>query len=77
MKRTTIMADEQLLDELRAIARREGLSLAEVMREGLQWRVRQGARRRLSFIASGSDPDGPSDIAERAHELPYEPRSWR
>ena len=33
MSRTTIMADDALLDELRAIAKEEGISLGEVIRE--------------------------------------------
>ena len=35
MSRTTIMADDALLDELRAIAKDEGVSLGEVIREAL------------------------------------------
>lgn len=49
MSRTTIMADDALLDALRAIAAEEGVSLGEVIRQGLEWRAR--TRRRVpSFI---------------------------
>lgn len=49
MSRTTIMADEALLDELREIAKQEGVSLGQVIRQALEWRAR--TRRRLpSFI---------------------------
>ena len=49
MSRTTIMADDALLDELREIAEEEGISLGEVIRQGLEWRAK--TRRRVpSFI---------------------------
>ena len=49
MSRTTIMADDALLDELREIAAAEGISLGEVIRQGLEWRAK--TRRRVpSFI---------------------------
>jgi hypothetical protein len=49
MSRTTIMADDALLDELRAIAKEEGVSLGEVIRQGLEWRA--NTRRRIpSFV---------------------------
>ena len=40
MSRTTIMADDALLDELREIAAEEGVSLGEVIRQGLEWRAK-------------------------------------
>jgi len=40
MRRTTIMADEDLLARLQAIARDEGKPLAEVVREALRERAR-------------------------------------
>jgi len=49
MSRTTIMADDALLDQLREIAEEEGVSLGEVIRQGLEWRAK--TRRRVpSFI---------------------------
>ena len=66
MSRTTIMADDELLDELRRIAKAEGVSLGEVIRQGLEWRVR--TRRRVpSFI--GAFASGHSDTSERVDEL--------
>lgn len=51
MSRTTIMADDALLDELREIAAEEGVSLGEVIRQGLEWRAK--TRRRVpSFIGA-------------------------
>jgi hypothetical protein len=75
MKRTTIMGDEDTLEQLRQIAREERKSLAEVIREGLEWRARQRRSRRLRFIGVGAS--GIVDTAERASEMPYEPSTWR
>jgi hypothetical protein len=70
------MAEEELLERLRAIARSERRSLASVIREGLELRARRGARR-PSFIGAVEAPGGPHDTAERAGEAPYEPLTWR
>jgi hypothetical protein len=75
MKRTTIMADEELLERLREVARRERVPLARVIREGLEWRARQEAIG-PGFIGAGASSP-PHDTAPRASEAPYEPRSWR
>lgn len=70
MVRTTVMADDELLDRLRAIALAEGLSLGEVIRQGLEWRA-QTKRRPPSFIGSVTSPDGPHDVARRVKEILY------
>lgn len=68
MSRTTIMADDALLDELRGIARDEGVSLGEVIRQALEWRA--GTRRRIpSFLGAIESDDGPGDTSERVDEL--------
>jgi len=69
MRRTTIMAENELLEQLRAIARDEGLSLGEVIRQGLEWRVK--TRRRVpSFIGKLASKGGPPhDTARRADEF--------
>ncbi len=68
MSRTTIMADDALLDQLRAIAEEEGVSLGEVIREGLEWRAT--TRRRVpSFIGAVASDDGVIDASERVDEL--------
>lgn len=68
MVRTTIMADGELMNQLRAIARDEGLSLGEVMRQGLEWRA--STRRRVpSFIGAASFGDPNDDAAARDEEI--------
>jgi hypothetical protein len=76
MKRTTIMADDELLDRLRMIAHREGVSLAEVIRQGLELRARQ-ATRKPRFVGAGASTEPPFDTARRAGEVEYEPGPWR
>jgi hypothetical protein len=76
MKRTTVMADEAVLDRLQTIARREGVSLAEVIRQGLELRANQERRKPKSFGA-GASTEPPFDTARRAGEIEYEPGSWR
>lgn len=69
MVRTTIMADRDLIDELRSIAKHEQVSLAEVIRQGLEWRV--STRRRVpSFVKRRTQHlAGTDDAAERDEEL--------
>jgi hypothetical protein len=69
MRRTTIFADDDVLDALSAIARRRGTTLAEVTREALTAYVtrRRRVRKPLSFTGIGRS--GRSDVAERAEEL--------
>lgn len=75
MSRTTIMAPDNLLEQLRAIAREEGVSLGEVIRQGLEWRaLRRHRRRPPSFIGAVASDEGPDDTAERAEEILY---GWR
>jgi hypothetical protein len=76
MKRTTIMADEEMLERLRAVARWDHLSLAEVIRQGMELRVQQ-APRRFRFIGAGSSSEPPYNMSELASDLQFEPRSWR
>jgi predicted transcriptional regulator len=76
MKRTTIMAEDELLDRLRAIARREHVSLAQVIREALELRASQPARR-LNLIGAGESTGEPRDMGRQSGEMTFEPRSWR
>ena len=71
MSRTTIMADDALLDQLREIANEEGVSLGEVIREGLEWRA--ATRRRVpSFVGKlpppSEMPTGPPSFVARNDE---------
>jgi Ribbon-helix-helix protein, copG family len=76
MTRTTIMADEAVLEQLRRIARKEGISLAETIRQALEWRARQ-RKSRPKFIASGESRRGPHNTARKSGDFQFEPRSWR
>lgn len=76
MRRTTIMADDELLDRLRAIAREEGVSLAEIVREGMELRA-QRSRPALMFVGSISTGRPGHRTAESASDLRPTPRSWR
>lgn len=76
MRRTTIMADEEVLEDLRQIARHERRSLAAVIRDALERHARRKPRQ-PGFIGAGEATEPPFDIAERAGELQFEPRSWR
>ena len=76
MKRTTIMAPEELLERLQSIAQQENLSLAEVIRQGLEWRASR--RKRVpQFIGAGRSTEEPHDTARQAGDIAYAPRSWR
>lgn len=69
MVRTTIMAERELIDELRSIAEHEHVSLAEVIRQGLEWRV--STRRRVPSFVRRHAPgvQSPDDAAARDEEL--------
>lgn len=70
------MADDALLDRLRAIARDEGISLAEVIREGMEWRA-QRSRPALTFVGSIATGRPGHRTAEAAGDLEPTPRAWR
>jgi len=69
MKRTTIFADENMLDSLKEIARMEGISIAEVIKQALNRFIadRQKNKRLPSILGIGHS--GRKDIAERSEEL--------
>jgi hypothetical protein len=68
------MADDQVLDRLRAIAREEGVSLAEVIREALERRANEfrPRPRSLGIFASGHSMTASQEATE-----PAPPRTWR
>jgi len=70
MKRTTFFADEQLMDELKEIAREERKTLASVVREATALYVRdkrKKKKRKLSIVGIGAS--GRTDVAEKHEEL--------
>lgn len=74
MVRTTIVADEMVLDQLREIARRDHVPLASVIREGLEMRARLDRRRRfIGAVTSGP----PTAIADETADLAPQPAPWR
>jgi len=60
MVRTTVMAPEALYLRLRQIAKDEGIPLAQVIRQGLEWRADQArVGRRLSISGIGNSAGQP------------------
>ena len=68
MSRTTIMAPDELLDRLRVIAKEEGVSLGQVIRQGLEWRANR-RHRPPSFIGAIGGEGPTTDDASRVDEL--------
>lgn len=73
MKIISIMAPEELLDRLQIIAQREQVSLAEVIRQGLAWRVAQ-FERPPRFIGAGDSTEPPYTTGRQAGDIKYTPR---
>jgi hypothetical protein len=71
MSRTTIMAPDDLLDELRAMARERGVSLGQEIREALvlHTRLRSRRRPRLRFIGAIATGEPGDDTASRIEEI--------
>jgi metal-responsive CopG/Arc/MetJ family transcriptional regulator len=69
MKRTTIFADEDLLEELRRLAYSTGKSLSDTIRQALEQFINDHSskQRPPSFLGIGQS--GRTDIAERHEEL--------
>lgn len=74
MKRTTIFADEDMLARLRSIARREGTSVARLIRTALERFIAEhrGGRTPPSLLGAGRS--GRSDVAERHEQLLWKAR---
>ncbi len=69
MKRTTIFADERLLNRARKIAERRGMSFARLVRDALeQYIATPQAAGRLPSIA-GKFSSGKADTSKRVDEL--------
>jgi hypothetical protein len=73
--RTTIMASEELLDKLRRMAHERRTSMATIIREALEEKVRSHHPRPRSI---GLGDSGRSDISATAGDRStFEPRAWR
>lgn len=69
MKRTTLFAEEELLVELKQLAKAQKRPVAEIVREALRQYLsaHRRAPRRLSFLGIGAS--GRTDLSEKAEEL--------
>jgi predicted transcriptional regulator len=70
MKRTTIFADDELLNEIKELARDEHRSSAELIREAIVCyiaRKREPLNRKLSFLGIGES--GQNNVAETHEDL--------
>lgn len=68
MKRTTVLADDELILDVKHLARQEGTTLTEIVQRALREYVeRHRARRQLSFIGIGES--GRDDVSERVEDL--------
>jgi hypothetical protein len=74
MQRTTIMADESTIEELRNLARERGVSFAVVVREALDEKARSYRPRPTSL---GTGQSSPSRTAAMRGSRRQPPRSWR
>lgn len=74
MTRTTFSLEEALLEKLRVIAAKRGVSLATVIRESLERTTRETFPRAtfLGIVESGNT----DSVADLGREL-GEPRTWR
>jgi len=74
MKRTTIMADEDTLLELKAIAQRQSKSTSQVIREALAeyvvaHRTERHYKNPLLALVGLGESDGETNVSERVEEI--------
>ena len=74
MKRTTIVAPEELIERLRRIAEDRGVSLATVIREAMKMKADTYIPKPKTL---GMADSGITDIARRSAEERPVPRPWR
>lgn len=74
MRRTTIVASEELIERLRRVAAERGTSMAKLIREALEEKVKSCQPRPRSL---GIGASGHTDTARRTGEERSEPRPWR
>ena len=69
MKRTTIFADANLINEIKEVAKEENRSVAEIIREAMLSYIKQKRLKGKSVSFIGIGDSGRKDIAERHEEL--------
>lgn len=74
MIRTTVMADEDTMRRLKALARDRGVSVSEVVREALETKAAEYRPRPRSLGIASS---GPNRVASAEATEPVPPVSWR
>ena len=74
MKRTTIVAPEELIERLRRVAEDRGVSLATVIREAMEMKAEASIPKPKSLGIASS---GFSDIPRRSADERSVPRPWR
>jgi len=74
MKRTTIVADDHVVQKLKALARDRGVSFAEVAREALEDKAMQYRPKPQSMGVASSSP---AKTAATTASKRQPPRSWR
>jgi metal-responsive CopG/Arc/MetJ family transcriptional regulator len=69
MKRTTIFAGDDLLNELKSLSAEENRSMADIVREAMEEYVKRNRKavRRFSFVGIGNS--GRRDVAEEHERL--------
>jgi predicted DNA-binding protein len=74
MERTTIMADEATVDQLKRLAAERGVSFATVVREALEQKAKELRPRPLSLGSGRSKNSGTAAVSGSKRQPP---RSWR
>lgn len=69
MKRTTVLADEDVMKKLKEIAQREKTTVSKVARTALNEFVSRRQRKKFRLSLIGIGRSGRKDVAERAEEL--------
>ncbi len=69
MKRTTVFADDDLMNRLKEIAKRENCTVSEVTRKALNEFVSRRLRKRSRLSLIGMGRSGRKDVADRSEDL--------
>ena len=74
MKRTTIVLPEELRKRVRRLAAERGVSMAAIIRDAIEQKMREARPKPKSLGVAAS---GESDASELSIGMRPEPRSWR